>query len=166
MVDDAEYYGVQKISKSAAAKTRAYFKVTDDGDKICEAATNNCQADIETQSYSGAKEMINKLKLMKYYWNDEKKFVKTYADFGKIISRNQFLFQAALELAGSDVIMNYSIKGRNVSNYQVNFTTTNNFGQLVKRSGNTDILNIADGHHEDGVKIVFGRPTVIIPVNN
>ena len=171
MIDSAELYGMKKIAANAAAKARAYFKVTDDADQICEVVTsndqpNNCPADTESQSYSGAEEMVSKLKLMKKNWNDEKEFVKTYADFGKIISRNQFLFQSAMELAGSDVAMNYSIKGRNVSNYQVNFTTTSKLGQLVKRAGNTDLQNSGDHHHEDGVVIVFGRPGAIIPVKN
>jgi hypothetical protein len=176
MISNAEMYGQQKVAKSAAEKAKAYFSILDDSDGICTVASpgrtqNNCESIIADQSYNGAEEMVSKLLLMKKYWNDEKLFVKHYADFGKIMARNQFLFQTAIDLAGANVTMNYSIQGRNISNYQMNFTTTDKLGTFVKRKGSFDSSQIPQGPHghdlprEIGVIITPSKPGVIIPIH-
>ena len=176
MISNAEMYGQEKIARSAEEKAKAYFNVLDDSDGICPVTSpgqnqNNCESTTADQSYSGAKEMVSKLMLMKKYWNDEKLFVKYYADFGKIMARNQFLFQTAVDLAGADVTMNYSIQGRNISNYQMNFTTTDKLGTFVKRKGYFDGSQIQHGPHdhdlprEIGVIITPSKPGVIIPIH-
>jgi len=169
MVDLAGSLGFTKISKGAAAKARAYFNRTNDPDGLCTTANpqdgTSCSETVISAAEQGGRELVEKLTQMKKSWADDKAFVKAYADFGKIISRNQFLFQTALDLAGSDVGMNYAIRGRNISNYQVNFATTDKPGVLLKRKGEfPGPMSTGGGHHTDGVIILPRDPAVIAPI--
>jgi hypothetical protein len=169
MVDLAGSLGFTKISRGAGTKARAYFSRTNDPDGICTTANpqdgTTCSDTVIQAAEQGGREMVEKLVQMKKAWTDDKAFVKAYADFGKIISRNQFLFQTALDLAGEDVGMNYSIKGRNVSNYTVNFATTQKPGVLMKRKGEfKGPMSTGGGHHTDGVIILPRDPAVIAPI--
>jgi hypothetical protein len=88
-------------------------------------ATGDCINDIMRESRSGAEEMYHYLKLMAqaHATGASHDFTDAYAKFGRGMIRNQFTFQAALQLAGGASSVVYTIQGTHISKFSSEFAT-------------------------------------------
>ncbi len=139
-----------QISTKATAKLKEYIKRTynsGDQDSVCSEVAYDaspsmdptgmgsvgvCFGIIKNKVDAASLEMYKALKDMNLALRkgQTKAFNKAYSMFGKAMMANQFMFLAGIDLIGAGAEIKYSISGESISNYVLNYETTENSSQL------------------------------------
>jgi hypothetical protein len=125
-----------EVANYIVGKSKAYFAVADSFG-LCtpnELERGGCDARVALETRNASRALVNAAKVMlqQYSAGSDKGFAMAYADLGKAMLQNPFLFQTVLEVAGSDVEINYAINNTYFSSYNVKFMTTKVPGKFTK----------------------------------
>ncbi len=126
-------------SELAVSKVLKYFEMPSDSLGLCadDADFEACQSRLIKETRAGVREMYQALERLNASLSvdDTQAFVKAYAELGRAVLKNSFVFKTCLELAGEGVTMDYAILGTHNSAYRVQFVTTNTPGVFRKTPG-------------------------------
>lgn len=163
----------EALSNVAASVINEYFTTHDrDDHNACNkyAGTVNavCENEVTKETMLAVKDMHRAAIKMASVQQDDKAFVKAYADFGQAMLKNQFTFQTALRLAGPGVNVAYKIESTSFSKVQYEFVTTENplvLTPVASAQNDEDAKNNVDTSASEnrGVLLNKGRPHVLVP---
>ncbi len=126
---------------------RIQHVISNSGMGVCvdsqDSLTNraDCETSFKLQTQSGIEKMKEALEMMAQVKNDDVKYTKAFAEFGKAAMSNQVTLQMALSMASRGVQLNFAIEGTFIDPVQVNLETTSKDGEYIiidEKSANSD----------------------------
>ncbi len=140
LLDTVKHQAKRDFEAVTEKHLESYF-ASGDREKLCESASSSasssrseaadaqaseCVDQFKRESAAGADEMykalveMNEVRLPR----QPEAFTAAFAKFGRGMMRNQFTFQAALQIAGPGSPLDYKVQGTTFANYHVSFETT------------------------------------------
>jgi len=150
LIKSSQEHSLDRTAEIAVNRALNYFATDADTSDLCanDEDQDACQERTVTETRDAVQDMYKALaaldKAIKS--DDTKGFVQAYAELGKAVLKNSFVFKTCLDMAGEGVTMDYSILGTVNSAYQVRYTTTATPGVFTKTYGQPEdhvILKLA-----------------------
>ncbi len=139
LIKSSQERSLDRTEEIAIKRVLEYFANRTEVLDLCAAdeTWDACQERTVTETRSAIKDMYRALASLDAAIKSDntKDFVHAYAELGRAILKNSFVFKTCLDMAGEGVTMDYSILGTVNSAYKVRFVTTATPGVFHKIYG-------------------------------
>lgn len=150
LIKSAQENSSDSTTEIAVNRALKYFADRADTLSICASDEDleACQERTVRETRDAVRDMYRALKALDaaIKADDTKGFVHAYAELGRAVLKNSFVFKTCLDMAGAGVTMDYSIMGTVNSAYKVRFVTTATPGVYTKTYGHPEenaVLQVA-----------------------